>query len=112
MGCQVATNQRQDLRRLLRATRSALPGSFRETVFAEPSPSGKAGPLPAVIQKHRHHRSRLKHVACAGPGLWRHRQLETARTCGRLASHESSSWNTLLTALKTLDSLRQCFTAT
>jgi hypothetical protein len=29
-----------------------------------------------------------------------------------LASQESSSWNTLLKHLKTLDSLRQCFTAT
>jgi hypothetical protein len=29
-----------------------------------------------------------------------------------LASHESSSWNTLLTSLKMLDSLRLCFTVT
>ena len=29
-----------------------------------------------------------------------------------LASQENSSWNTLLTALKTLDSLRLCFTTT
>jgi hypothetical protein len=29
-----------------------------------------------------------------------------------LASQESSSWNTLLRHLKTLDSLRQCFMAT